>query len=178
MITKSYLVAANSNQEGYDSDCNYCIVDFTPEFLRMLTAWKNEFQAVKKKLPDVDLWRIGCTSATFVSVKAVKEFLGEDAYERIEEDSDQLPVALLNHDHMLATEKFDATTADEVCMRPTGIWFEAVPRNEGLVVASDFFPWTWFTQCSNCSKPRDDHTDGKCLFEATTYASTAPRLDG
>ena len=179
MSPKSYLVAANSNQEGYNSDCDYCVVDFTPGFIEKLSVWKKAFQEVKEKFPDVDLWRIGSTSATFVSGKAVKEFLGEEAYERIQDDSDQLPVAMQNYDYLLATEKYDATTADEVCMGPTGFWFEAVPRHsDGLVVSSDFLPWTWFTQCSNCGKPRDEHTDGKCLFEATTYTPKAPRLDG
>jgi hypothetical protein len=177
MSTKSYLVTAHSNQEEYNAGCDYCVVDFTPEFLAKLAAWKKAFQGVKESFPDVDLWRIGSTSATFVSAKAVKEFLEEDAYARIEEDSDQLPVALQNYDYLLATEKYDATTADEVCMGPTGFWFEAVPRHsDGLVVSSDYFPWAWFTKCSNCSKPRDEHANGKCLFDATKYASTTPRI--
>jgi hypothetical protein len=176
MTDQSYLVTAHSNQEGYNSDCDYCVVDFTPELLEKLAAWKKAFQKVKKALPDVDMWRIGCTSATFVTRKTVEAFLGNKLFEAIEEDSEQLPIKIPNRDD-IDLEKLDATVADEVCMGPAGFWFEGVPRHtDGLVISSDYFPWAWFTECSNCGQPRDVHVKGKCLFAPTKYASTTPRI--
>jgi len=169
MIDQSYLFAAHSNQEGYNSDCDYCVIDFTPELLEKLAAWKKAFYAVKEKLPDVDQWSIGCTGATFVTRKTVEAFLGNKMFKAIEEDDEQLPIKVANRDD-IDLAALDVTVADEICMVPGGFWFEAVPRHaDGLIVSSDYVSWSWFTDCTNCGHARSTHVKGKCLFAPTSY---------
>jgi len=172
MLDRSYLVTANSNNEHYDADCNFCLADFTPELLKQLAKWRAAFLANKKKFPDVDEWRIGNTHATFISRKAAEALLGEEKFEEMDSESGGDPFPVLNRDG-IDLEKFDATVADEIRLVSDGFWWEASPRHSEIIVGSEFFRWKWFTQCAHCGHHRSDHAKGKCLFDATTYKANA-----
>jgi hypothetical protein len=175
MIQK-YIAVAYSNNEHYNADCDYALISLTPELLRKLVPIRRAFLEQKQICEDLNEWHVTDYSATFISRKAGVALLGEDAVNGIDDSVDPFPAPF----RLPQTEgdlEFDVTISEDVVITAAGFWWHAFPDRAGITVENICIPWEWFTQCTHCNAPREEHVDGKCLFASTTYAPLSSEFD-
>ena len=181
ILDKSYLVTVNSDNEHYNADCDFALIDFSPELLRKLARLKKAFLEQKKRFDDLGAWHLSDNGVAFISRKAAEALLGEEKFEEMDSESGGGPYPVVNRD-AVDLEKFDATNSDEMVLTADGIWWRAFPKHSEISVGSDFFAWTWFTQCTFCGLRREEHVVGlgftkpQCLFASTGYRALLPEL--
>lgn len=177
-IDKSYIVSANSDNEHFNADCDFALLDFSPELLRKLARLKKAFLEQKRRFKELGSWHLSdWAGATFISRKAAEALLGEEAFDEMDSESGGDPFPVPNRD-AVDLEKYDATHSDEVVLAADGVWWRAFPKHAEISVGSSFIPWSWFTQCAHCGLRHDEHARGKCLFTSTSYKALQPELAG
>ena len=176
MKDKSVIVPANSSEESWNADCDFALIDFTPELLRKLVRLKGAFLEQRKRFKEVNSWHLAEYSATFISRKAAEALLGEEKFEEMDSESGGDPFPVPGRD-TVDLEKFDATNADEMVLAADGVWWRAFPKHAEISVESAFIPWDWFSQCAHCGLRPREHAKGKCLFSPTGFKALAPGFD-
>lgn len=174
MIDKSFLVTANSDNEHFNADHDFAVIDFSPELLRKLARLRAAFLAQKKKFKALEAWHLNDPDALFISRKAAKELLGDVPFEDMEEQYVGIPFPIPNRDNV-DLEKFDVSRSDEMVISAEGVWWRVFPNHAEITVGSDFFSWDWFTGCTHCGLQPEEHvyalgfTKPKCTFSSTSY---------
>lgn len=174
---KRYLVKTNSDQEHFNADLDFAIIEFSAPMLRRLGELKTTFFEHQKQLPELLTWELRDNSVSFFSYNAAQTMLGEEAFEDMNSESGGDPYKLPDA-AQVNQEKFDVSLSDEMVISASGVWWKINPAHSSVSVGSDFLAWAWFDQCHNCGLRRDEHARGHCLFNSTRYRATVPELAG
>lgn len=172
---KRYLVKASSDNEHFDSNLNFAIIEFSGELLAKLSSFRRSFLAQLKRHGDISTWTVFDSSASFCSYATTETMLGEKRFEEMSEGDDDEPFKLSATD-VIDLEKFNVELSDEMVLSVEGVGWKVYPRHSQITVGTSFLPWTWFTQCSNCGLRKEEHARGRCLFSPTRYCAEAPGL--
>lgn len=135
------LLVTHSDNEEYNADCDYAIVDLTPEFAQRILERLELYMKWQKDDRDLNQTEFWCYHATFVS-----NTLGEheSTIEDIVSDLKQLAdgVYLLDG-HEISNPKEQATECDQLVF--TGrddalVFFDCYPKHCDFKVATDYLP--------------------------------------
>jgi hypothetical protein len=174
VIPKRFLVTASSDNEHFNADCDFVVINFSGELLRKLARLRSAFLAQAKKFKDLESWHLRDSDALFISRNAAKALLGEVPFEEMEEQYVGIPFEL-SPQHNVDLEKFGVSNSDEVVISADGVWWRVFPSHAEITVGSDFYSWDWFARCTHCGLRPDEHVYGlggsqpKCTFAASAY---------
>lgn len=172
---KRYLVKANSDNEHYNADLDFAIITFSKELLAYLSELRSAFIVQQKKHPDIHSWSVRFNGVSFFSYAAAEAMLGDERFEEVNSGSGDDPYKLLDAE-VVNLEKFNVELSDEMVLHADGVWWKVNPRDSAITIGTEYFPWIWFSQCTNCGLRREEHARGKCLFSSTRYRAEAPGL--
>jgi hypothetical protein len=165
-VIHRYIVPANSNNEHFNADCDFAVIELTADLLKLLRKLQKVWASTHKQVKSLATLDVTDFHVSFIKRSTAEKLLEEKAFEAMESNYYDKPFLL---PPQADPEPIVEAYSDYLVITGRGVWWKAYPKHADISVESGQIDWEWFSRCAHCGLSKEEHVKGKCLFSSTNY---------